>query len=155
EWVLFTAQAPELPGQTNVKSRLRPDGVKATELSLLHRPILTARIPAPKQGRDNSLSFSATYQATLLSRRLRPLAPGEPPPSIARLSDKERRAALLERGHYDFGKAEFQNWLRSENLRRDKGQGEIDFAFRVFQALQAATTYDYQPAMDRHASAVC
>src|SRR5262249_4431264 len=144
EWIVFVGQAPELPGQKNVKSRLRPDGLRTNDLSLLHRPILTGRIPAARQRRDNSVSFSATYEATLFSLTLRRLDHGEPQPTIAELSDKERKAALVERGHYDFGKGEFKKWLRSENLQQGRGEGDVDFASRVFQVLRAETAYDYR-----------
>jgi transglutaminase-like putative cysteine protease len=155
EWILFAARAPELPGQTNVESQFKPDGHNANELSFLRRPIFTARLPALRQKRDNRVSFSVTYEATLRSRTLRPLSAGESQPSVRKLSEKERGAGLLERGLYDFSKPEFQRWLRSQNLQRGRGETEIDFAFRVFEVLRSSTTYDYEPAMDRHASAVC
>jgi Transglutaminase-like superfamily len=155
EWVVFSAQAPELPGQTHVMSTLRPEGAKSNERSLLHRPILAARVAAPSRRHENSISLRVTHEATLRSRKLRAIAPGEQRPVVAKLADKERRAALLDRGHYDFGKREFQNWLRWEKLQRGRGEAEIDFAHRVFQTIRANAVYHYEPALDRHASAVC
>src|SRR5437868_13648022 len=46
EWIVFAAEAPELPGQTKVKSRLEPGGATAKDVSVLKRPVLAARVPA-------------------------------------------------------------------------------------------------------------
>src|SRR5262249_50860551 len=142
EWIVFAAQAPVLPGQVKVKTTMQPRQVIATELGPLHRPILMARVPARGGSLAKSISIQVNYDATLRSRRLRALRPDESPPVIPELSGKERRAALLDGGDYDFKSKPFQEWLEARALRRGAEENEVDFALRVFQVIRSFATYD-------------
>jgi transglutaminase-like putative cysteine protease len=155
EWVVFAAQAPALPGQVKVKSKMQPSAVVVNELSSHHRPILMARVPARTGDLAHGISVQITYEATLRSRRLRRLPEGEEAPTIPKLSDRERSAALADRGDIDFKAKAFKDWLESKGLHRVAGESEIDFALRVFREIQSSATYEYRPTMDRRASVVC
>jgi transglutaminase-like putative cysteine protease len=155
EWVVFVAQAPELPGQSAVKSRMQPRAVTVNEQSPLHRPILMARLPVGSHDFGNNISIRVTYEATLRSRRLRLLRDGERSPGVPGLSAKERKAALREHGDYDFTTKPFRQWLEARALHRRAEEGEIEFALRVFREIQSYAAYEYRASMDRHASAVC
>src|SRR5262249_38411886 len=95
--------------------------------------------------------------ATLWSRRLVRLRPGErkkaSPPLL--LDPVERRLALAQGRQFDFGAEAFRRWLDGHALRRNAGEGEVDFARRVFLAIKESFTYAFSPRMDRHASRLC
>jgi len=155
EWIVFAAQAPELPGQTKVESRLEPGGTSAKELSPLKRPVLTARVPARQKDLESALPIRVTYVATLRSRKLKPLAGGTDPPKVEAPGDREREAALAARGEIDSKSEAVQAWLRERKLRREQDESDVDFARRVFLDLRANFRYEYKPGADAHASAVC
>jgi hypothetical protein len=155
EWIIVAAQAPSLPGQAKVKCTMHPKAVVVSELSSLHRPILIARVPARTSSLTKGISIQVTYEASLRSRRLRPLQDGEEPPIVPGLTDKERKASLLDGGHYDFKTGVFQQWLEAKSLHRSAGEGDLEFAFRTFRSIQSTCQYDYRPELDRHASVVC
>src|SRR5262245_32249194 len=75
-WVLFAAAAPELPGQVNVRSRLNHKATQVKDLTGLPRSVLVAQVPATK-ATLSSIPIRVTYEATLRSRHLRTLRPGE------------------------------------------------------------------------------
>ena len=154
EWTIFVARAPELPGQTRVVSTLAPKGVPAKERSALARPVLVARFPAGDRTRS-ALNVKATYEATLRSRHLKPLADGAKPPVVAPLADAARKAALASVGDIDHASPRFQAWLADKGLRRKEGESDLDLGRRVFLALRRLSKYRYARGMDRKASSVC
>jgi len=155
EWVVFAAQAPTLPGQVKVKSKMQPAAATVNELSSQHRPVLMARVPARTRDLAHGISVQVTYEATLRSRRLRRLQEGEEAPAVPKLSDRERSAALTDGGDIDFKAKPFRDWLESKALHRATGESEMDFALRVFREIQSSARYKYRPSMDRRASVVC
>jgi hypothetical protein len=155
EWIIVAGRAPELPGQAHVSTRLEPLGVTATELSPQHRPIVTARIPAAGTARERGLNVRVTYRATLRSRQLVPLDPGEPAPSVSRLPAEERRGALAATATIDFRSKTFQSWLDARGLRRAEGEEDVAFARRVFLAVKDGFRYQWPPDHDGKASTVC
>jgi transglutaminase-like putative cysteine protease len=155
EWVVFAARAPELPGQAKVESRLEPGGAAAKELSPLRRPVLAARVPVRQKDQETTLSIRVTYEATLRSRRLKPLAADAAPPKVEPPDKREREAALAALGEIDHKSEAVQAWLKGRKLRREEGEADVDFARRVFRDIRAGFRYEYKPDADRHASAVC
>jgi hypothetical protein len=160
EWVVYGAQLPVLACQTGVSSTMVPEGEMARELSPDHRPILRARIQAESPEQQKNLELRYDYQATLWSRRLArlPLPAGsrdveasEVPP----LDDGERHAALAAGGLFDLKSEAFRRWCDDEQLHRGPGEGEIDFARRVFLAIKRGFTYVFEDTLDRHASQIC
>jgi transglutaminase-like putative cysteine protease len=155
EWVIVAAQAPELPGQTGVRTTLEPAGTVRTEYSPLRRPVVTARVRARGPGRDQPLTVRVTYQATLRARRLVPLAPGEAAPAVPPLSAAERRLALLPSTTIDFRAGDFQHWLDERGLRNRDGEPDFAFARRAFQASREHFTYCWPAGHDGKASTAC
>jgi hypothetical protein len=82
DWDLFAARAPQLIGQVEVSSKMEPAGAPHAELSPLHRPIFEARLDASADHLKKGFKAVVTYQATLRSRNLVALKPGERVPSI-------------------------------------------------------------------------
>jgi len=155
EWVVFVAQAPELPGQGKVESRLDLGESTVRDLSPLKRPLLMARVPVRSKEQESSIALRVTYEATLLSRKLKPLAAGAVVPRVEPIADRAREAALAALGEIDYKSEVFQAWLAERKLRRARGETDLAFARRVFLDIRAAYRYEYRERMDRHASAVC
>ena len=155
EWVAFAAAAPELPSQQDVSTRLSPSGKTTTEESDLKRPIVMVRVAA---GEDQAshFRFTVTYQATLLERRLIPLAKGAKPPKVDPLTDAEKTWYLAPtKTFYDYEARPFQDWLDQHGVRKKGNEDEVAFARRVLLVIANTCTYEYRLDDDRHASAVC
>jgi hypothetical protein len=155
EWVVFAAQAPELPGQTKMETLLEPAGTSTKDLSPLGRAVLIARVTAKSKELMTSLPIRVTYRATLRSRQLQPLPAGKAAPKVEPLSDKEREKALAARGDIDYKADAVRSWMKDRKLRRDDGETDLDFARRTFLALRDGFRYEYRGNQDRRASAVC
>ncbi len=155
EWVVFAARAPELPGQSDVRSYFDPEGTVIQELSPLHRGVLAALVPVRDGACVHGIKLRITYEATMHGRKLRPLAPGEKAPAVPPLTSAERHLFLLAYGDIDHKKPAFRQWLRTNQLLRAEGENDVDFARRVFLLIRSRFTYDYQKEMNRHASTVC
>jgi hypothetical protein len=156
EWVLYVPVAPNLPGQTNAATVLTtPKGDPAVEKSPLERDVLKIVIPVEKAEQKTKVAVKMTFAATLHARHLRKARPGEKPAPVADLAEKEKKDSLLPFGDLDFRKKPVQDWLKAHALSRRDGEGEIDFARRVFQTIRSKLKYDYRPEMDRSAAAVC
>jgi hypothetical protein len=154
EWIIVAAKAPELPRQVKVTTTLTPSGVAGKELSPLHRPIMTARVPAKGSAKEKGLVVRVTYQATLRSRKLVPLGQTEKAPAVAPLTDTERRNYLAPSKTINFKEKSFQKWLDEHALRRAKGEADIAFARRVFLHIQKSFTYLFPTGHDGKASSV-
>ena len=155
EWLLFAPILPTTAGQSDVQSTTTPAGKQITELSELKRPLLLARVDANTDKLKHAAKMAVNYEATLWSRRLIPLQPGEKAPPVKDPTATEREAALRAAGDLSFKSEELKNWQMKHNLTRGEDESEIDFARRVFIAIRKEFTYDYQPEMDRAPAAVC
>ena len=155
EWIVYGAHPVDLPGQTKVTSSLEPDGRAATELSEPRRPLWMARVPANTPQLAHSLTIRMNIQAELMSRHLVEMKPGEKPPPVPPLGDKERHAALLSHGNMDLKDAQFQKWLDAHELRRGQNETDLDFARRTFLVIKKHFKYEYKDSMDRMVGAVC
>src|SRR5947207_12747369 len=109
EWVVYAAQAPELPGQVQVNTALEPDGKASFELSPEHRPMMLARLPA--KGREKEITLHVKYQATLRSRDLVPVKRGRTPLTVAPLPDAIRHVLVEAGGDLDWKAEPVQNWV--------------------------------------------
>jgi transglutaminase-like putative cysteine protease len=155
DWFVYAALPPDLPSQTRPSGRLAPVGKAGVELSALGRPILSARVPATSAELQKKISVEICYEATLLSRKLVPNAARAEPTAVKPLTAQERKAALASTPLLDFGKSDFQAWLKDNGLRRRKGEGDIDFARRTYKHLLKTCAYQYRHDLDRRSSAVC
>lgn len=155
KWVAFVCQAPELPSQSNVRTRMTPAGEQIRDSSPWQRPVLRAIVPVKDKTAAQTLPLRITFEADLHGRRLRLRKPGEKVPPVPELQPREKKAALLSQGGIDFDTPVFQRWLDENKLRRQSQESDIDFARRVFPLLRRQFRYDYQGEMNRQASAVC
>jgi transglutaminase-like putative cysteine protease len=155
EWVVYAAAAPDLPGQQETRTRMMPPGVAVKEIGPPYRSLVGTRVPARNPELARGIHIRVVYEASLRSRSLRPLKPGETPPKVPSLSEAERATALAAHGDVDFKTAGFQGWLKAEKLVRQPPETDVNFARRVFLALRKQCSYQYQGDMDRHASVVC
>ena len=155
EWIVFAAQVPELPGQTNVRSTLLPGGVPYRELSDRSRDLLRARIPATAEARKHHLSGSVEWRATLYARHVERRTPGRTygAPSVA--PQRELQRATAETKLLDFSQDAFQAWLDEHRLRIRKREDALDFGRRAYLAITRSKSYDYAQEMNRQASHVC
>jgi transglutaminase-like putative cysteine protease len=155
EWALYAAAAPELPGQSQVKTTMVPAGVAEKEKSSLARGVLLARFPAKTPALKSAMSAQITYDAMLHARTVKPLPAGAKPGNVPDLTAAERKRYLVEYGDMDFAQGAFKKWLQTRKLLRGPQEDAVDFARRVFLDIKSKATYDYKPTMDRHASVVC
>lgn len=156
EWVLCAPRPPELPGQRNVHAVLSPGGVPVRDLSSSPRPLLLARVPADRADRQTTIAARAEYEATLVARHLRRRQPDEKAPSFGSVPTAVQQAALRSGGSFDLDAPAFRRWLAENQVdRRRPDEGSIDYARRVFLAVERGFTYEYLETMDRHASQVC
>ncbi|MDR3638941.1 MAG: transglutaminase-like domain-containing protein [Isosphaeraceae bacterium] len=156
EWTVYAAQAPNLPGQTDVRMSLPPRGKVARELSNEGRPMLYERLPAASAQSRQNLSARLEYEVTLLTRRLQKRGPGAPDvPRIAPLDAKTRRSELAAAYQFDHDAEPFQTWLDEQKLRRGSDEDDVDFARRAFAVLRKSLSH-YEGADAAHeASKVC
>jgi hypothetical protein len=156
EWVVFLAEAPELPRQRGVKMTIDPAGVRIKEIGGAGRDMVRLRLPVvPGDAAEKSLRLTVHYEATLHACTLRSRRAGEAAPLIAPLTKVERDRYLAEKAEYDFSRPAFQAWMKHHRLTRKQGEADVDFARRVFLAIVQNFKYEYAGAMDRRASAVC
>ena len=153
EWVVFACRLPELAGQVDVRSSLLPGGLPVRDLGPLGRPLLMTRVPAQDAPVRDRLTVRVDFEATLLGRRLEKLEPGSPrPATVAPINPKEKRDALATSRHFDFESPTFRKWLDERKLRRDSGEGDIDFARRAFLEIKKGYGFANAEPTDRSAS---
>lgn len=155
EWIVFAAQAPELPGQTNVRSTLLPGGVPYRELSDRSRELLRARVTTTAEPSNHRLSGSVEWRATLYARHVERRTPGRTIPRTVAPPPRELQAALTETKLLDFSADAFQAWLMQHRLSIGSREDAFDFGRRVYRAVTRSKVYDYAEEMDRRASHVC
>lgn len=154
EWIVFAAQAPDLPGQRATRSVLEPAGSLIYELSPLHRGVLMARVPLRFWNAKDAITIKVRYQATLLSRHLAALPAGAPSPAVAP-DLVEQQSALAAGSFFDFESAEFQAWLSSAALRRNAAESDLDYARRVFLHIKRSFGHEFLSRVSLRASFVC
>jgi transglutaminase-like putative cysteine protease len=155
EWVVVVAKPPDLPGQTSVSISAEPDAKQAKEESDLKQPILVWRIPANDDKLKTSVHIRVKTEATLVERRLVPLAPRAKAPKVAALGADERKLFLASTSRLNHDAQDFQDWLDANKLRRLAKETDVDFAFRVFLVIRAKFTYKFPVEHDGKATSTC
>jgi hypothetical protein len=153
KWIVFVPVAPELPGQTRLKTTLSPKGAPVADLSKEARPLLVARVPADTPARRTALPIKATYEASLRSRTLKPVAGN--PPVVPPLSAKDRTNYIADTDTINWKTDALQAWMDEAKYRRQPKEGDIEFARRVFLGLTDKFKYGFDPKAETKASAVC
>jgi transglutaminase-like putative cysteine protease len=154
-WTAFLPEPPELPSQTGLKVRTEPVGKVVLDRSPLARPVRLIDQPVrdPKSGAK--LALKLEVEATLRSRKLVPLKPGEKAPAVPALSAAEQKAYLATDGRADHESKAFRDWLDAKRLRLVKRETPIELAARILDVIRTDYQYAYEPAADRRASVVC
>jgi transglutaminase-like putative cysteine protease len=154
-WMVFLPEPPELPWQRGVKVKAATAGRVVAEKSLLARKVRfidsSPRAPAP----GAALAMRLEIEATLRSRKLVALKPGERPPPVAPLSANERKYYLAPTASVDFDSRSFQDWLDAKGLRRGKAETAADLARRALEVIRSDFTYRFNAREDKSASAAC
>ncbi|MFO0847970.1 MAG: transglutaminase domain-containing protein [Gemmataceae bacterium] len=153
KWLVFVPVAPELPGQTKLKTTLSPKGEPVADLSKQARPLLVARVPADTPARKTALPIKVTYEASLRSRTLKPLV--GPPPTVPPLSARDRTNYTADSDTINWKTDALQVWMDEAKYRRQPKEGEVEFARRVFLGLTDTFKYGFDPKAETKASAVC
>ena len=157
KWSLMAAVPPDLPSQTDVTVEMVvPDDshpvTLTQEKSGLKRLIRLVSIPVQGNRFDKSIIVVFTYKATLIARRL---AKGNPPKPVLPLAAADRTNWLAETPTLDYHSPAFQSWLSANNLRKQEGQQDLQFAYRVYSLIKQKYNYSYVDAQDRKVSNLC
>jgi Transglutaminase-like superfamily len=150
EWYVFCPQAPNLPGQQDVRTSFTPKAAVIREQSPLHRPLLLAKVA----GRSSEFHGVLTIEATLMSRHLRPLRTGTSGPEVKPLSALEVAFYTRSSKRIDYEAPAFQAWRTAGKLTREPGESEMNFARRAFLYIKNNDLYEF-PTEQHSASQVC
>lgn len=154
KWQVFLPDAPELPSQTKVKTTTEPATKVLVEKSPLARSVRYFEVK--ENGKPGAvLRMTFEIEATLRSRELVELKPGEVAPDVQPLPNAERKLYLAPTTRVDYQTKAFRDWLDAKKLIREKGEGEIAFAERVLEVIRADFTYHFDPDADKRASVAC
>lgn len=148
EWVFAAGEAPELPSQTKVSTRMMPAGSVLKEKGT-GRGLVVARVP----GSAKPASVTVRYEATLLARKLVPV--GTDAVAVDPLPRAERTRWLATSKHHDHNAPRFRDWLKTALLMREKDEDDVEFARRVYRHLVKTYSYEFIPDQDRRVSGLC
>ena len=149
-WYLYAPKAPTLPAQQSVETTFAPKGKVVEELSPLKRPVFFTKIT---DGRKE-VHAVLTIEATLNSRRLRPLATGQEAPDVKDLSAEEVKHYTRSSETMDLDAKAFREWMDGGGLTRKDGESDMAFAHRAFAYIKHHFTYEF-PTKNDSASSVC
>jgi len=154
EWILIGAIPPQMTRQ-KAEARFVPQAERTDDLSEAARKIFRARVPANRKPLKTSVTSKLIIRAQLYATQVVPNRRGidrhQPDP----LSDAERSRFLRNTSKLDFENADFQAWKSRHQLKRNRGENQVDFAQRVFLHIRSSMTYEYHNQMDRKVTFVC
>jgi transglutaminase-like putative cysteine protease len=158
EWWAAYPFPPEFDGQPSARGQFRvleaplAETGRMIDEGTLRQPLATLHwFPESIDG-GRSFTTLATYE---LNINRRALEPGEPTAPVRPLTRAERAAFLSSSKHFDFTTPKFRAWLEKHELKRKKGERDLDFAHRAMVAMVETHTYRFELTSDRSASAVC
>jgi hypothetical protein len=149
EWCVGIAKVPGTPGQVIAKSTFTPAGNVIADESPLRRPYILAHITDGRTRIHSVLSIDAT----LMSRRLRELPPGQEPPKVADLSAAEVEAYTRSSDWADLSSKPFTDFLAAAGLKRLTAESDMAYAHRAFAAIKHGFVYEYPTPNDTAAKA--
>jgi hypothetical protein len=156
DWVLVVPRLPELPGQSNVKSKTNYPSENITDFSPLKRPLLRVRLKVGKnKDLETKVTLVTTYEAQLQSRKLVPVPEGTKPPKVAPLPAADRKLYVAKTEFMNYDSLDFKTWLKDNKLERGASERDVDYGQRVFQFMVKGLQYEYLLKMDRTATGVC
>ena len=150
EWYLYAPEAPNLPGQREMKTSFEPAGQSVREESPLRRELTLVRLVDHRQEVHTML----TIDGTLYSRQLRLLPEGETAPPVESLLPEQAEHFTRASPTSDIETKAFRDWMQANGLTRAAGEGDLVFAHRVFAFIKHHNTYQW-PTKNHTASQVC
>lgn len=139
DWRIFIPDVPELPGQRDTRTTFVPDGQSFQESSPLERRMILTQITDGSRKVNTVL----TIEATLIARRLRPLAAGQSAPEIADLSPQSAQLYTMTSPWLDFETKAFQNWMQTAGLKRNEDESELRFGLRALEYIRQHCDYQW------------
>jgi transglutaminase-like putative cysteine protease len=154
-WMAFLPEPPNLPSQAVTRVKADPMGQVVSEKSPIARKVRFVDVKVTNPAPGKKLTLKLEVEATLRTRKLVPLAPGEAPPKVAALTLVEQKYYTSATPQVDHAAKEFRDWLGRKELRAKDGEQPLDLAARVLTVLRADFTYHFDPREDKRASLVC
>jgi transglutaminase-like putative cysteine protease len=158
EWWVAYPLPPQFDGQPAVRGSFRileapaAQPGRISDESPLRQPLETLHwFPDTVHG-GQGFTVEATYDVTVNRRKLEP---GEPSAPVVPLKRAERAACLAPSNHFDFTSSKFRAWLAKYDLKRQKEERDLDFAYRAMQTMVETHVYRFELKSDRSATAVC
>ena len=149
EWLPVAAAMPEMDRQRDCVTKMLAgeDPTAFEDASALKRPYLFADVATP--GGRGTLRLSMLYQATLVETTLEK---GPASEAVKELTPAERSRYTSPGTSLNFTDPRFTEWKARSRLARRGGEGELDYAYRVFcwiiQHAHYAKTYGIFAATD-------
>jgi hypothetical protein len=157
-WVARMPEPPTFEGQKAVRATVRGSGTttlaevfRGTDEGPLRQPLLLARSATLEGAAPTRIVLEAIYDATVNRRALEPGPPDQP---VRPLTAAERRQYLAANERFDYKTRSFQRWLDQRDLRRRKGERDLDFAYRALEALTRSHRYVIVPGSEHSTTAV-
>ena len=150
EWYVFAPEAPNMPGQRNVRTTFAPNGTIIHEFGELHRPLLLAKVT----GEPKEFHGLLTIEATLMSRHLRPQKAGQNGSEVKDLAPAEVDFYTRSSQLIDYQSKAFTKWMADGKLKREAGESDMNLARRAFLHIKRHDVYEY-PTNQHCASEVC
>ena len=158
EWWIAYPLPPEFPGQPFARGRIHvieapaAEPGRITDESAMRQPLKTLHWFPTSFEDGRHFTVEATYDVTI-NRRV--LEPGDGAVPVPPLTRAQRSNFLAASNHFDFTTPKFRAWLGEQDLKRNPGERDLDFAHRAMVAMVKIFTYRFDQKSDRSASAVC
>ena len=153
-WIFAMPEPPATPGQRVLEFRTEPASQVVQGKTPLERSIHRCRIDVKEESERDTAGMECNYSLQLYRRSLQH---GRRPrrTSVEMLEDEQKGLFLRPNKECDYNAADFQSWKSRNQFTRQRREGEIGFAMRVFQGIVGSYTYQYVPKQDRTASVLC
>ncbi|MEO9590622.1 transglutaminase-like domain-containing protein [Rhodopirellula bahusiensis] len=148
-------QPPDLPGQKLIQGSTTPGSKNIVDKSVFKRVIRRCRMEVQDESQRHSAKFRCNDKLQLFARSLTYNRNTSLNNKVQPLSPDDRQNFLHSTPEYDYPSEVFQRWKSKNRLKRDRNEGEVRFARRVFQNLATTFRYSYVPSEDRTASRLC
>lgn len=143
KWVLNLPEPPMTGSQEIHKAELIVNGKPSTWSREKDRSTLARNFRSTVVGRnkgvDGSVTVTAKYTATMYERRL---VAGRSSAPIPTLTASEVRVLTAATPTCDYRDAAVQDWIGKQGLMKERNESELQFAFRVFRAIQKLFRYE-------------
>lgn len=150
EFLIYAPEVPSVPGQKDIRTMFSPKGQIVHEDGPQQRPLIQTKISDGRQ----EIRTALTIEATLMSRRLRPLFAGEKGVPVPDLSPEEVKLFTLSSTMGQPNPAVFREWMERVGLKRKDGESDQMLGYRVLRYIKHHFRYE-SPTGDQSASAVC